>query len=96
MTSGTCNVLTFLLGLRAIMLIGSAGAMAGALLMFLQSSFLYHAWRDFFSGQQVVVPVLEAVDAFLFGIVLVIFAYGSPSASSSVCQKAMGRGCRTG
>jgi uncharacterized membrane protein YqhA len=77
MTSGTRNVLTFLLGLRAIMLIGSAGAMAGALLMFLQgSSFLYHAWHDFFSGQQVVVPVLEAVDAFLFGIVLVIFAYG--------------------
>jgi len=97
MTSGTRNVLTFLLGLRAIMLIGSAGAMAGALLMFLQgSSFLYHAWHDFFSGQQVVVLVLEAVDAFLFGIVLVIFAYGSPSASSSVCQRAMGRGCRTG
>ena len=79
MTSGTRSVLTFLLGLRAIMLIGSAGAMAGALLMFLQgSSFLYHAWHDFFSGQQVVVPVLEAVDAFLFGIVLVIFAYDIP------------------
>jgi uncharacterized membrane protein YqhA len=71
------GVLGFLLGLRAIMLIGSAGAMVGALLMFLQgSSFLYHAWHDFFTGQQVVVPVLEAVDAFLFGIVLVIFAYG--------------------
>ena len=70
-------LLGFLLGLRAIMLIGSAGAMVGALLMFLQgSSFLYHAWHDFFAGQQVVVPVLEAVDAFLFGIVLVIFAYG--------------------
>ena len=67
------DVLGFLLGLRAIMLIGSAGA----LLMFLQgSSFLYHAWHDFFAGQQVVVPVLEAFDAFLFGIVLVIFAYG--------------------
>jgi hypothetical protein len=60
MTSGTRNVLTFLLGLRAIMLIGSAGAMAEALLMFPQgSSFLYHAWHDFFSGQQVVVPVLS-------------------------------------
>jgi uncharacterized membrane protein YqhA len=71
------GLLGFLLGLRAIMLIGSAGAMVGALLMFLQgSSFLYHAWHDFFTGQQVVVPVLEAVDAFLFGIVLVIFAYG--------------------
>jgi len=71
------GVLGFPLGLRAIMLIGSAGAMVGTLLMFLQgSSFLYHAWHDFFSGQQLVVPVLEAFDAFLFGIVLVIFAYG--------------------
>jgi len=60
MTSGTRNVLTFLLGLRAIMLIGAPGAMSEVLLMFLQgSSFLYHAWHDFFSGQQVVVPVLS-------------------------------------
>jgi uncharacterized membrane protein YqhA len=71
------GLLSFLLGLRAIMLIGSAGAMVGALLMFLQGArYLYHAWHDFFTGAQVVVPVLEAVDAFLFGIVLVIFAYG--------------------
>ncbi len=78
MTSGTRNLLTVLLGLRTIMLIGSAGAIVGALLMFLQGArYLYHAWHDFFfSGAQVVVPVLEAVDAFLFGIVLVIFAYG--------------------
>jgi uncharacterized membrane protein YqhA len=77
MTSGARTLLSFLLGLRTIMLIGSAGAIVGALLMFLQGArYLYHAWHDFFSGQQVVVPVLEAVDAFLFGIVLVIFAYG--------------------
>jgi uncharacterized membrane protein YqhA len=78
MTSATRNLLTFLLGFRTIMLIGSVGAMVGALLMFLQGArYLYHAWHDFFfSGAQVVVPVLEAVDAFLFGIVLVIFAYG--------------------
>jgi uncharacterized membrane protein YqhA len=77
MTPGTRTLLSFLLGLRTIMLIGSAGAMVGALLMFMQgSSYLYHAWHDFFTGQQIIVPVLEAVDAFLFGIVLVIFAYG--------------------
>jgi uncharacterized membrane protein YqhA len=63
------------------MLIGSAGAMVGSLLMFLQGAFhLYDAWHKLMSGteaeKQVTVPVLEAVDAFLFGIVLVIFAYG--------------------
>jgi uncharacterized membrane protein YqhA len=64
------------------MLIGSAGAMVGALLMFLQGGFyLYEAWHTLLAPgeaaeRQVTVPVLEAVDAFLFGIVLVIFAYG--------------------
>lgn len=76
------NLLTFLLGLRAIMLIGSAGAIVGSLLMFLQGGFyLYEAWHTILAEgnaaeRQVTVPVLEAVDAFLFGIVLVIFAYG--------------------
>jgi uncharacterized membrane protein YqhA len=82
MTAGTKTLLSFLLGLRSIMLIGSAGAMIGALLMFLQGSFhLIEAWHIIWAGgdaaeRQVTVPVLEAVDAFLFGIVLVIFAYG--------------------
>lgn len=82
MTGATRTVLSFLLGLRAIMLIGSAGAMVGSLLMFLQGGFyLYEAWHTLLSPgeaaeRQVTVPVLEAVDAFLFGIVLVIFAYG--------------------
>ena len=40
MTSGTRSFLSFLLGLRAIMLIGSAGAMVGALLMFLRAAFI--------------------------------------------------------
>jgi uncharacterized membrane protein YqhA len=49
--------------------------------MFLQGAFhLHDAWHKLMSGteaeKQVTVPVLEAVDAFLFGIVLVIFAYG--------------------
>jgi uncharacterized membrane protein YqhA len=50
--------------------------------MFLQGGFYLHeAWHTLMSAgeaaeRQVTVPVLEAVDAFLFGIVLVIFAYG--------------------
>jgi uncharacterized membrane protein YqhA len=42
MTLGTLTLLSFLLGLRAIMLIGSVGAMVGALLMFLQGGFYLH------------------------------------------------------
>jgi uncharacterized membrane protein YqhA len=76
------RLLTFFLSLRAIMLIGSIGAIVGSLLMFLQGGFYLHeAWHTLMSGggaaeRQVTVPVLEAVDSFLFGIVLVIFAYG--------------------
>lgn len=76
------TMLNFLLGLRAIMLIGSLGSVVGSLLMFLQGSlYLFEAWHMLFEpgdigGKQLTVPVLEAVDSFLFGIVLVIFAYG--------------------
>ena len=76
------RLLTFFLSLRAIMLIGSAGALVGSLLMFLQGGFFLHeAWHTIMTEgdavqKQVTVPVLEAVDSFLFGIVLVIFAYG--------------------
>jgi uncharacterized membrane protein YqhA len=76
------RLLTFFLSLRTIMLIGSAGAIVGSLLMLLQGGFYLHeAWHTLMAGggaaeRQVTVPVLEAVDAFLFGIVLVIFAYG--------------------
>jgi uncharacterized membrane protein YqhA len=83
MTSGSRSIVTFLLGLRAVMLIGSVGAMVGALLMFWQGGlYLYEAWHTILTPglevaeRSVTVPVLEAVDAFLFGIVLVIFAYG--------------------
>jgi uncharacterized membrane protein YqhA len=75
-------LLTFFLSLRAIMLIGSVGALVGSLLMFLQGGFFLHeAWHTLMTEgdavqKQVTVPVLEAVDSFLFGIVLVIFAYG--------------------
>jgi uncharacterized membrane protein YqhA len=78
----THRLLTAFLSLRAIMLIGSAGALVGSLLMFLQGGFFLHeAWHTILAEgdavqKQVTVPVLEAVDSFLFGIVLVIFAYG--------------------
>jgi len=78
----THPLLTFFLSLRAIMLIGSVGALVGSLLMFLQGGvFLHEAWHTIMTEgdavqKQVTVPVLEAVDSFLFGIVLVIFAYG--------------------
>jgi uncharacterized membrane protein YqhA len=76
------SLLTFFLSLRAIMLIGSAGALIGSMLMFAQGGYyLNEAWHTLMAEgdlaeRQVTVPVLEAVDAFLFGIVLVIFAYG--------------------
>jgi uncharacterized membrane protein YqhA len=83
MSTSMRSLLTLLLGLRAIMLIGSAGAMVGSLLMFLQGGlYLYEAWHTLLTPgievaeRAVTVPVLEAVDAFLFGIVLVIFSYG--------------------
>jgi len=76
------GLVSFFLSLRVIMLIGSLGALMGSLVMFLQGSlYLYEAWHTLLApgdigGKQLPVPVLEAVDSFLFGIVLVIFAYG--------------------
>ncbi|MGD9738732.1 MAG: YqhA family protein [Bauldia sp.] len=72
-----------LFALRIVMLAGSVGSFLGSLLMFYQG-FLYvgEAWDTLRHGSedghvaQVTVPVLEAVDSFLFGVVLVIFAYG--------------------
>ncbi len=86
MKERTRTLVDFLLGLRMVMLFGSAGAMIGSLLMFLQGGlYLYEAWHTLMvpheqavavAERAATVPVLEAVDAFLFGIVLVIFAYG--------------------
>jgi uncharacterized membrane protein YqhA len=78
----THRLQTFFLSLRTIMLIGSAGAMGGSLLMFLQGAvYLHEAWHTITAAgdaadKQVTVHVLEAVDSFLFSIVLVIFASG--------------------
>ena len=77
------NVLRILFSFRLVMLAGSVGSFLGSLLMFYQG-FLYvgEAWNTLRHGgadghvAQVTVPVLEAVDSFLFGVVLVIFAYG--------------------
>jgi uncharacterized membrane protein YqhA len=77
------NVLRFFFSLRLVMLAGSVGSFLGSLLMFYQG-FLYviDAFKTLTHGAadghvaQVTVPVLEAVDSFLFGVVLVIFAYG--------------------
>ena len=80
------GLVNFLLGLRAIMLIGSLGAVVGSFAIFLQGSlYLYEAWHVLLQpgdigGKQLIAPVLEDVDSsFLFGIVLVIFAYGIAS-----------------
>jgi uncharacterized membrane protein YqhA len=90
--------LNLFLGLRAIMLVGSLGAIAGSLLMFLKGSlYLYDAWQALLqpgdiSGKRLTVPVLVAVDSFLFGIVLVIFAYGVAIGFVFTLPEGYGRG----
>lgn len=77
------NGLRILFAFRVVMLAGSVGSFLGSLLMFWQG-FLYlgdavnvlsHR-NDDEHAATVTVPILEAVDSFLFGVVLVIFAYG--------------------
>jgi uncharacterized membrane protein YqhA len=78
------NVLRVLFAFRMVMVAGSIGSFLGSLLMFYQG-FLYlgdalailaDRGADPEHVTTVTVPVLEAVDSFLFGVVLVIFAYG--------------------
>ncbi|MGV8840251.1 MAG: YqhA family protein [Bauldia sp.] len=77
------NALRVLFAFRVVMLAGSIGSFLGSLLMFYQGFlFVGDAWETVRHGgeeghvAQITVPVLEAVDSFLFGVVLVIFAYG--------------------
>lgn len=77
------GVLRLIFSLRLVMLAGSVGSFLGSLLMFYQGFlFVGEAWDTLRHGSddghvaQVTVPVLEAVDSFLFGVVLIIFAYG--------------------
>ncbi len=80
---GLLLFLRILFGLRVVMLAGSAGAFVGSILMFWQGfRYVGDAWDilrhsgEGHSDVQVTVPILEAVNSFLFGVVLVIFAYG--------------------
>jgi len=73
-------MLRLLLPLRSVMLIASLGAMIGALMMFGLGGYkLLDGLRTVLEGTATVKGItastLAATDAFLFGIVLVIFAY---------------------
>ena len=72
-------MLRFVLSLRFVMLIASVGAALGATLMFLEGGLdMLSATRAFGTGEAgkpVITSIMHGIDAFLFGIVLVIFAY---------------------
>jgi uncharacterized membrane protein YqhA len=72
-------MLRYALSLRLIMLVGSLGAMFGALLMFWQGgTHIAVAMRALVVANDlklVTASVMSATDSFLFGIVLIIFAY---------------------
>ena len=96
------GLVNFLLGLRAIMLIGSLGAVVGSFVIFLLGSlYLYEVWHVLLQpgdigGKQLIAPVLEDVDSsFLFGIVLVP-PTASRSASCSTCRRTWARNSRPG
>lgn len=81
-TGGLAATLRVLFAFRVVMLAGSVGAFLGSLMMFWQGGLhLLDAWHTLAAGgghgeASITVAVLEAVDSFLFGVVLVIFAYG--------------------
>lgn len=72
-------MLKYALSLRLVMLIASIGAALGALLMFLEGGAkIIDAAKSAVSGlgsNAIVASIMGATDAFLFGIVLVTFAY---------------------
>jgi uncharacterized membrane protein YqhA len=72
-------VLHFVLSLRFVLLVASVGAALGAILMFWEGGVeMTHAALALLSGhdrKSVVTFIMLGTDAFLFGIVLVIFAY---------------------
>jgi len=75
-------VLRFALALRFVTLVAAVGVGFGALMMFwLGAAKLVGGMSFVFAGQgtgtqAVITAVMEATDAFLFGLVLVVFAYG--------------------
>ena len=76
------GLMRFFFSLRYLMVLGSFGAMVGALLMFVVGGEHLAEAVGALTGHEegaatrTMVFVLEAIDAFLFGIVLVMFAYG--------------------
>jgi uncharacterized membrane protein YqhA len=72
-------MLHFVLSLRWITLVAALGATLGAILMFAEGGIkLAHAMELIFlssAATPVIVAVMQATDAFLFGLVLVVFAY---------------------
>jgi uncharacterized membrane protein YqhA len=71
----------YLLPLRFLLLVACLGALIGALLMFgLAAAKLFHGadalWTNGFGQSgEVSAAVMGATDAFLFGVVLIVFAY---------------------
>jgi uncharacterized membrane protein YqhA len=72
-------MLRYVLSLRLIMLLGALGAMVGALLMFwLGGANIIGGMRSLLAGDDnkvVTGMIMSATDSFLFGVVLVVFAY---------------------
>ncbi|HWK34059.1 MAG TPA: YqhA family protein [Hyphomicrobium sp.] len=72
-------MLRYIISLRLIMLVAAAGTATGAAIMFWQgSAMIFRAALDLYAGEEpklVTATVMGATDVFLFGVVLVIFAY---------------------
>ena len=75
-------MLRFALALRFVTLVAAVGVGTGAIMMFwLGAAKLTGGMSFVFQGdgtgtQSVITAVMEATDAFLFGLVLIVFAYG--------------------
>jgi len=74
-------MLRFALALRFVTLVAAVGVGFGAIMMFWLGAAKLAGGMNFVfpaegAGQSVITAVMEATDAFLFGLVLVVFAYG--------------------
>ena len=74
-------MLRFALALRFVTLVAAVGVGFGAIMMFWLGAAKLAGGMSFVfqtegTGQFVITAVMEATDAFLFGLVLVVFAYG--------------------
>ncbi len=95
-------MLRLILSLRYIMLIASLGAAVGAALMFWEGAAeVAGAASGLWSGEDrktIIAAIMHGTDAFLFGIVLIIFAYaiafGFVFDRSFATRRGFRRGCR--